>query len=608
MALLVWATIVAAAGCQSTPAPPEPSPPPAPTDSISDAQALFAQANQSSGARAATLYVKASAALIAEGLLQEANHTLDQADFSALETEGRAGYWFTRARLNETSGDNAGAREALQQAQALASRTIDNYAMGQMAARLCLALLSTDLDRYACAVEELARLAPTPEQLGPTNEQIWQLMDSSPPNQVGTHAANATGRAQGWWQLKADLQAGFSIAEQRIRLAHWQALWPTHPANDYLPRAVQNMASDNNRPRHVALLLPLSGPLARAGRAVRDGFVSAQLHAGERVSATLDALEGSRADPTPPFTVSVYDTTLTPIPALLERALTNGVDAIVGPLAKSRVEQLNELNPNIAVLTLNYLDAHATPSTNLRQLGLAIEDEADTIVGQLLLDNVQRVLVFNSYKEWSRRATDRLAEGWPYPLMVQSFADVKSITESVGTAMDVEASQRRRDVTGRALGLELEFLPRARRDVEAIVALLDPVEANALAPALRFHFAESLPVYASSQSVGGTKSGEMRALRGFRVLQLPWLLSNEALYVEMNSAFSLEGNSFSSLYALGVDAFRLTDRWGLLHGQNPRALMGGTGSLALDAHGRFHRRLAWGLVINTGLEPMPKER
>ena len=100
-------------------------------------------------------------------------------------------------------------------------------------------------------------------------------------------------------------------------------------------------------------------------------------------------------------------------------------------------------------------------------------------------------------------------DGVRLELTVQPFTDLRTITESVGTAMHVAGSQSRRDELARLLGEELEFLPRAREDVDAVVALIDNTEANALVPALRFHFASDLPVYASSQT---TRAVRVRAV------------------------------------------------------------------------------------------------
>jgi outer membrane PBP1 activator LpoA protein len=393
--------------------------------------------------------------------------------------------------------------------------------------------------------------------------------------------------------LKATMLQSFSVADQRRRLTTWRSRWPRHPANALPPAALQGLDGELWQPRRVGLLLPLSGPLARAGRAVRDGFVSAYLHASHET--------GQQA----PFEIRLYDTAREPFASLYERALLDGMELLVGPLAKDEVATLNDLNPEVPTLALNYLDPGMVPAANLLQLGMAIEDEADTMVARLLEDGAERLLVFHNYEDWSQRALRRLTANWPFAVTTQSFTDLRTITESVGRAMQVEASQQRRDELNALLGFELEFLPRARQDVDAVVALVNTVEANALVPALRFHFAQALPVYASSQSVRGAQPGELNELSGFRVSELPWYLFSDPLYQDMDGTFVLRGNPLSSLYALGVDAFRVSDRLPLLARGEANQLLGSTGVLSVNSSGRFRRELAWGVVSRGRVVALP---
>ena len=119
---------------------------------------------------------------------------------------------------------------------------------------------------------------------------------------------------------------------------------------------------------------------------------------------------------------------------------------------------LNGLNPELPVLALNYLDSDATTATGFTQFGLAIEDEARTIATRLRADGISRALLFHNYDDWSLRARRTLSEGEDLALTVQPFTDLRTITESVGTAMHVAGSQERRDELASLLGEELEFL------------------------------------------------------------------------------------------------------------------------------------------------------
>ncbi len=432
-----------------------------------------------------------------------------------------------------------------------------------------------------CALEDLVAAAgDNPDY----NEQIWQLLNRSLSLTGSSPQRRQTEQAlrhlPGWRSLQQATVSPFSRADSRDAVRSWLRQHPEHPAALIPPSAVSRLLEQEATPTHVALLLPLSGPLARAGESVRDGFIAASL--------TAQAADW--------LTLSVYDTAAEPVAVLYERVLADGADLIVGPLQKPAVTELSGLNPEIPVLALNYLDADAPMAMGFNQLGLAIEDEARTIARRLAADGVSRALLFHNYDDWSLRARRTLSEhsqGQTLELTVQPFTDLRTITESVGAAMHVAGSQDRRDELARLLGEELEFLPRAREDVDAVIALIDNTEANALVPALRFHFASHLPVYASSQTTRRARPGSLSELGGFHVSELPYFLAGDPVFSDLAQPFDLANNPFASLIALGSDAFRVAER---LDPEGELMLAGSTGLLRRQADGRISRELAWGVI------------
>lgn len=434
---------------------------------------------------------------------------------------------------------------------------------------------------YRCALRD--RIAAAGDDPS-ANEHIWSLLNRSltlsGPSQRRQSTNPALKHLPGWLSLRDAVVAPFSRADSRQTVAAWLRQHPDHPAALIPPRAVTRLLTDEATPTHVALLLPLSGPLARAGESVRDGFISATLHA--RTSGRL--------------TVTIYDSAAEPVPVLYERVLADGAELVVGPLQKSAVTSLSELNPELPVLALNYLDDGVPAAIGLRQFGLAIEDEARTIARRLQTDGVSRALLFHNYDDWSlraRRTLTEVADDSSLNLTVQPFTDLRTITESVGSAMHVAGSQARRDEVAHLIGQKLEFLPRAREDVDAVVALIDNTEANALVPALRFHFADHLPIYASSQTTRRARPGSLTELDGFHISELPYFLAGDPVYAELAEPFDLADNPFASLMALGSDAYRLTER---LNVDRELVLLGSTGLLRLESDGRIARELAWGTI------------
>ena len=398
---------------------------------------------------------------------------------------------------------------------------------------------------YVCAVEALARHIwqrpstesprgrTTPNGIANKNyppgpqpqaahDRLWRLTAGVSPTRVAALAQGHT--LAPLWRLRKAMSGSQSAHEQAALLRAWMAHWPNHPFNTAPPSNLAKLLEPLRQPGRVALFVPLSGPLAAAGRAVRDGFIAAYFH---------------DAAPQRPG-LRIYDTASKQLPALYEQSLVDDIDLIVGPLSKLKLEALHRLKPELPVLGLNYLDARVAvgaaggidshgstqaaepPGPLFMQVGLAIEDEAATITARLLKEDLERLLAVHSTEDWALRGVRELADSWPFDIERQAFADVKTITESVGTAMRVAASLERRDALERLLNEKLEFLPRARSDLDGVVAFVNPIEAAALAPALKFHFASHLPVYASSQSV--RDSSTLDELDGFNVLEMPFNL------------------------------------------------------------------------------------
>lgn len=545
------------------------------------AETLLESAAQAPEGRRARLYLQAAEQLLADGDPTAAGAALAQVNVERLRDRESARYLLVLGRV-------ALAENRLEDARAALFAVDPDELPRPLDAALAIAELLVAEGRPQAAAAHLIALEPpdAPDALQRRNDLIWHYLGQVPPFEVMALGSRGTGTAAGWWRLKAQMLTSLTLTEQRQRLETWRRVHPEHPAATIPPSALAVLASPPPAIRRVALLLPLSGPLSRAGQSVRDGFLATYLAHRDQVS----------------FDVLIYDTAAEPVPMLYERALVEGAEVLIGPLDKESVVQLNALQPEVPVLALNYLDG-GSPAANLLQLGLAIEDEALTLEDWLDDERAMRVLALHNAEEWSRRAVRALSSARDEPLTVQMLENIRTVTESVGVAMHVAASQERHQALQDLLGQSLEFLPRARRDVDAIVALVTPLEASALVPALRFHFAGNVPVYATSQTVRGADRERLRELNGFRVTELPWLTRGEPTFAELDAAFGLRDSPFVGLYALGVDAFRLADRAGLILGGHFTELLGSTGELEFTPNGRIQRRLARALITGGRVVP-----
>jgi outer membrane PBP1 activator LpoA protein len=597
--------ILTSSGCQIT-QPATPSSPAAYRDS--NAEALLRRAADAAPAEAATLRLAAAQQLQDQGEVERAYAILTVIDTTLLRKPQLFEHHWRAARA---ALDLDAADEAWRWIQA--ARPTD--ASQAYLRDLETARIAQARNDYVIAAHLLMRInlepASTLDRLNDQqlSDEIWNTLRGTPSSSVAALAGTSTDPiAAPWWRLAASMDRAFDLAEQRRALAEWLTDNPHHPAAVTLPTGLAVLSEFTTKASTIGLLLPLSGPLASAGRAVRDGFLAAYYHSEQTAYS-------ARTDTRP--RVLLYDTHQARPDALYEQALADGVTLIVGPLDKPSVVSLQTLTfRQIPVLALNYLPevqastADGTPAASQHhrfiQFGLAIEDEARAIAERVAGDGARRVILLLSDTDWAKRAAYAFLAHWQaaQDSVVESayIDDVRSTTNVVGQALYVDASTTRMQTLATAIDQSVEFVPRRRQDIDAVVAFVDAEQGGAVRPALAYHFASDIPVYATSQITSGHGSNRLAELNLVRVCQLPWTVYPDKIKNELVAAFARQ--SPGPLHALGVDAYRLADRLALFTADPRSRLLGATGILTLD-ESRVSRDMIWSVVRDGRLEPLP---
>ena len=627
--------LAALAGCQMAAYEPAPTSTPVAeveeAATVLDADTLLAMAQESSDLApeaAPALWLQAVQALLAERRFADAETTLanltnltnltnitnitNRTSFAApthSETQADADPAFefeVRALYTELALlrlDANGAKVQLVEMLPLTPEQDERYLV------LVSRLRALDTDPIASA-QALMRQAPPRrgQALAAYTDTLWRQVSRVEAGAVRELVNNSRGRERAWWRLQESLLDAFAVADQQAIWARFRSEHPQHPATTAPPAELAALGVARDHVDHLVLLVPQSGPLAAAGRAVRDGFMAAHLHAAGDLKRQI----------------TVLDTAAAPTPRVLARAEALGADVLVGPLDKRRLAELNGLPRTTPVLALNYLPDQAAAAPELLQLGLAVEDEAIAIGRRLAADGMSRLVVLHNEKPWSLRARDALlqtlashtrmavsenADQRPtlqqtiHAVGIGSTPNVRELTAVVGATLQVDASHARHKRLVRLLSTEVEFVARARQDVDAIVAFLDGPEARALRPALRFHFASHIPVFTTSQALRRVPRRDYRDLRGFNLSEIPWKLAASGIRNDVEAAFTGAAGPLAPFYALGVDAYRLADRLDLIVGLPQHRLLGGTGELSLQRDGRLRRDLGWQYVAGNELIP-----
>ncbi|MFN2308801.1 MAG: penicillin-binding protein activator [Gammaproteobacteria bacterium] len=429
----------------------------------------------------------------------------------------------------------------------------------------------------------------------PANQQaIWQALAQLPNALLaGLRTAPPPDVFSGWLELvettrgKRDDPAQLDLA-----LAIWQERYPRHPASRAfilgLRERLETYTQQVAAPTQIGVLLPLSGPLAEAGMAVRDGLLAAHYQAPTGPAGQL----------------RFYDTGDGAVLARYQEAISAGAQQIIGPLTKEAVAVLAASGPlSVPVLALNLLPEGSPAPAQFYQFGLAPEDEAIQVATRAWEDGHRRALALIPEGVWGERVLHAFAQHWQTLggslLDVQRYGtDQREYSNRVRELLNIDASQRRHQALSRLLGRQPEFEPRRRQDADFIFLIGQAQQARLLRPLLRFHHAGQLPVYATSQVYEGTANAALdQDLDGVRFCDMPWILSSEhpgrALRSEIERLWPARAARHIRLYALGIDALQITPYLrGLSEGLFARH-PGVTGDIYLDRDRRVHRDLQW---------------
>lgn len=122
----------------------------------------------------------------------------------------------------------------------------------------------------------------------------------------------------------------------------------------------------------ILVILPESGPMARAGNSIKQGIVSAQQSSVANIQ--LKFVNSDQKN----------------IKDLLKKNVSNKTQMVIGPLARAEVESLIQENPKFPVLALNQV---ALQNPNVLQFGLSKDEDALALIATLAKDKINKVYV-----------------------------------------------------------------------------------------------------------------------------------------------------------------------------------------------------------------------
>ena len=381
-----------------------------------------------------------------------------------------------------------------------------------------------------------------------------------------------------------------------INLSVWRTTNSTHPGAQPLPGGLSYLLDSAPQLDRAALMLPLSGRLAPAGKAVLDGYLAGYYAA--RAAGNAD------------YEIIVIDTdSYESANTAYEQALSQGANLVVGPLSKKGVAELGtRLDRPIPVLTLNRIE-QVLPATGspLVQLSLAPEDEASRIAELAFGQGARSALIIRPAGTWGDKVEQALQQRWKTLggniAKRVTYEQREDYSSSVKSALELQASDKRAAGVRSMLATNIEFTPRRREDIDVVFLLSrNGPEARSIKPLLAFHYAGNIPVYAISSIYSGIPDARDRDLSGINMVETPWLLgANPGLRVAI-AAGDTGSDNYTRLNALGADAFLLQSNFSQLQAGPDALLRGNTGLLSMDPQQRIRRELSLATFDGGGLK------
>ncbi len=508
------------------------------------------------------------------GALDQAAQVLAQVQRKRLQPADAHRYDLLEAAIALKRGDSARALKLTHGLSAKLPASLQPRAQALRAQALAAAGRSWQAVRIRIALDDKltgdARIA--------NRTQALQLLTSMGATTLQQHAAAlAAGDPAQRWIAQALAQLGQSVANAPPVLSQ--------PVGTVMPGAAQ--VEGYQLPTRIALVLPLSGPLATAGDTVRQGFFASYFQA-------------SAHHLLPP--VHVYDSggTSQGAVAAYHEAVSHGATLVVGPLTHAGVGAIMQLAPlPAALLALNHPGNNALPPVNATEFAMRPEIEGQQIARYMLAHGIHQAIVLASSEGFAQRASQAF--------VTQFQGGGGQITNT----LTLDPAQV--DFSDQIRTLPLAHQPDTDKPRPppppgvGIFISMRPAQARLVMPQL--HLAGiQVPVFATSSVYAGSdqpvKDGD---LDGVTFCDAPWLFNSQpglpSRAALANVLLAARGSS-ARFFAFGMDAWSLVPYLDWLREHPGSYLPGASGRLVEDAFGRVHRVLIWARFKNGVARPL----
>ena len=532
----------------------------------------------------------AAEAMIKSGEIERAKQYLNKITPASLSYPQQNQLKLLQAQITLSYGN---AEQALEMLEQISVDPLQAHQQKQYFHALAFAkALSGDMLGSVKARIHLGRLLQQPEQIAKNNTAILETLLRLPRQHLIPDSSPYPDTFTGWLEL-ASLIKQYSNKPELLTqaLEQWQWNYPDHPANNnsFIEQYLAKSRKILNQPATIAVFLPESGPYKRVAAAIKTGLLAA-----------YSRLEETSAQPALQF----YDSAAENPATLYNRAISNGAELILGPLAKDNINQLASLGElPIPVLALNHVDQ--LYQDNLFQFGLSPLDDAAQITAKSRMEGHDKALLLTPETHSGSRIARYITDAWQQQegtlLENQSYnPKAYDFSAPIKKILNLDESEARFRQLQRTVNRSISFTPRRRTDVNSIFIEARPANGRSLNPQLKFYHAADIPVYATSHIYTGQANPRRDGdLNGITFCDIPWIFQdfyqgNLTLTDLMSQGQSIP-KKYWRLIALGIDAYSLIP---YLNEMSSNAYPGATGKLMLNGENRITRQLVCARFVN----------
>ncbi|WP_029933796.1 penicillin-binding protein activator [Thiomicrospira pelophila] len=378
---------------------------------------------------------------------------------------------------------------------------------------------------------------------------------------------NGAERVSAWgWLLSTRQQQGLNF---KRAIEDLQKVMPEVSfSQNLIPELLAHFEELKNKPRTIAVMLPFTEHLGAVSEQIRAGILKAYWQ-----SSQTDKLIFFNAKD-PANILNQY-----------KSAKQAGADIIIGPLTPEAIQTLSD-HDITDLIALNDIDQIAP----FVQFSYRNQYEAQQLIYHLELERYRHIALLTSDNDTDTKMAHQLQSMWSashkFPLTVQSYPQSNpNLRAEMSKVLNSDASQSRAGHLSRTISQPIEFFPRTRKDLEAMILMGDEKQIAILRPQLDYYLLD-LPIYGTSMLTPDNLSHAKpnRDLKNIRFPSFPAALSNSPLE--------------NGLEAFGWDSFLVATHKHLLA---PGLMVhGAMGKHSITQANKIFTKLTWSRFLNNG--------